>query len=125
MMSTVQRERATGQSAPFWLFENQQQVENTATGESIVYLLSGYPTLGNMIDYLSTDCWDLCTLNCYTGVTDPEAGLRMREPNVLTWSQNLSALGTIARQVIPGLRELTPSEQSGLSQYRKRLFRKL
>lgn len=125
MIQTVEGQRATGQSAPLWLCESLRQAETRSTGETVVFLLNGYPTLGNMLDYLSTDSWDCCTLNYYTDVTDPEAGLRVREPNVFVWSQNLSNFNMAARRVIPGLRELTPSEQNGLRQYRKRLFRKI
>lgn len=124
-MHTVERQRVTGQSAPVWLYESLVQPETKSTGESVVFVLSGDPGLRNVLDCLPTDSWDCCTLNYYTGVTDPEAGLRVRETNVFVWSQNLSGLNMAARKVIPGLRELTPSEQNRLRQYRKRLFRKI
>jgi|SRR5690242_7886670 len=125
MMQTVEKQRVTGQSAPLWLYESLRQPETKSTGETVVFVLSGYPSLGNILDCLATDSWDCCTLNYYTGLTDPEARLRVQEPNIAVWSQNLSSLNMAAQRVIPGLRELTASEQHGLRQYRKRIFRKI
>jgi hypothetical protein len=125
MIHTVLRERATGQSAPMWFGDKMELAEKGLTGEAVLIVLNSDPFLGNALGFYPSDPLEQLTVTYYTGMTDPDANFRVRDSHLLAWSQNLSNLGTVARMVIPGLRELTQPEQDGLRQYRKRLFRKV
>jgi hypothetical protein len=57
-------------------------------------------------------------------VTDPQAGLRLKEPQLLNWSRNLHGLNTVAGMIIPGLREITEPEQRNLRNIYRKLYRK-
>ena len=125
MTQTVLREPATGQSAPTWFNDKLQSPENSLATESIWIILNSHPFLGSAFGHCPSDPLEHFTVAYNTDVTDPDANFRVLGSHLFAWSQNLANLGTVARLVIPGLRELTPSEQDGLRQYRKKLFRKV
>jgi hypothetical protein len=125
MIQTVLREPGTGQSAPIWLNDKLQSPENSLATESVWIIVNSYSFLANTFGYSPSDPREHLTVAYSTDVTDPDANFRVLDSHISAWSQNLANLGTVARLVIPGLRELRPSEQDGLRQYRKRLFRKV
>jgi hypothetical protein len=57
-------------------------------------------------------------------VTDPEAGFRLKEPQLLSWVRNRHALNTVAGMIIPGIRELTEPEQRNLRNIYSKLYRR-
>ena len=123
MIQMVQSEPATGQSAPMWFSDKIRLAETRPTGETVLVVLNDYSILGESFSCLPSYPLDhFSVVNCI-GVTDADANLRVHSSQLAGWSQNLLNLGTVARMVIPGLRDLTPSEQDGLREYRKRLFR--
>jgi hypothetical protein len=103
---------ATGQSFECWLNE-----ELSATGTDgvslfeLTYMQAGFHGLPSLIAHRHE-------------VTDPGAGLRLKEPELLSWFKNLHELSAVGGMIIPGIRELTPPEQSNLRSIYRKLYRK-
>jgi hypothetical protein len=103
---------ATGQSFECWLNE-----ELAATGTGGVSLFE--------LTYLQADFHTLPSLMARRlEVTDPQAGLRTRASELLEWTKNLHDLNAVGAMVIPGIREMSASEQSNLRGVYRKLFRK-
>lgn len=74
---------------------------------------------------VSEEANSLASLIAYRhGITDPDAGFRLREPEMLNWTRNLHDLSVVSRMILPGIRELTEPEQRNLRGIYKKLYRK-
>lgn len=73
----------------------------------------------------SVDLDSLASLVAYRRcITDPEAGFRLREPELLNWTKNLHDLNAVTGVILPGIRELTEPEQRNLRGVYQKLYRK-
>jgi hypothetical protein len=108
-------ERPTGESLHAWL---NQELSTCRTGESksvnVVYHTPSKFQLGSPLDLLIVG----------VAATDPGASNRGRPTFFADWTLNLSELNTVAREIIPGLRDLTSPERNNLRQYYRKLCRK-
>jgi hypothetical protein len=108
-------ERPTGESLQMWL---NQELSACRTGESKPVNVV-YHTSSNFQDASPPDL-----LTFGLAPTDPGASDRVREPFFADWARNLSQLNAVAREIIPGLRNLTTSERNNLRQHYRTLCRK-
>ena len=103
---------ATGQSFECWLNE---ELSATGTGGvslfELTYFQAGFHGLPSLIAHRHE-------------VTDPAAGFRFKEPELLGWTKNLHELNAVGGMIIPGIRELSASEQSNLRGIYRKLYRK-
>jgi hypothetical protein len=105
---------ATGQSFECWLTEG---LSTSGTGGLSLFTVA----------YLQADSEDLNGLPlliAHRNVTDPQAGLRTRTSELFDWTKNLYELNAVGAMVIPGIREMSASEQSNLRGVYRKLFRK-
>lgn len=106
---------ATGQSFECWLNE-----ELSARGTGSVSLFK--------LTYWQTDSNDQQSLPSLIArrhnVTDPEAGFRFKQGELLSWTKDLHSLNTVAGMIFPGIRELTEPEQRNLRNVYRKLYRK-
>jgi len=115
MQLAVKAEPATGQSFQGWL---SQELSASGTGGVSLFTLT----------YLNASSHDpeglpsLLARRC--GITDPEASLRLQEPQLLNWARNLHGLSAVAGMIIPGIRDLTEPEQRSLRHVYRKLYRK-
>jgi hypothetical protein len=111
----VRAEPATGQSFDCWL---REELSTCGTGDTSLFRLT----------YLNTTIVDAEALPSVIArrldITDPQAGFRVKEPQMLDWSKNLHELNTVAGMIIPGLREITEPEQRNLRHIYRKLYRK-
>lgn len=106
----VSSQPATGQSFQCWL-----NAELSACGTGITFPFK--------LKY-SIDPDDLPAVTYWCDVTDPEAGSRLKQSELLNWTKNLHALNVVAGIIIPGIRELTEPEQHNLRNIYRKLYRK-
>lgn len=107
----VRAEPATGQSFDCWLNE---ELSACGTGGTSLFKLT-YLNASESLPSLIAQQYN---------ITDPEAGFRLREPQLLNWARNLHGLNTVAGMMIPGIRELTGAEQRNLRNIYQKLYRK-
>lgn len=107
----VRAEPATGQSFDCWLTE---ELSTCGTGCTSLFTLT----------YLNANEGLPSVIARHYNVTDPHAGFRAREPELLNWARNLQELNTVAGMIIPGIRELTGAEQRNLRGIYQKLYRK-
>lgn len=108
-------EKPTGESLQAWL---NQELSGRRTGESksvnVVYHTSSQFQVAGSREPL-----------IFGSVpTDPGASNRVPETFFVDWTRNLSQLNAVAKEIIPGLRDLTTSERNNLRQYYRKLCRK-
>jgi hypothetical protein len=106
---------ATGQSFKCWLTE---ELATSGTGG-----MSRFTLMCPRRDSAEPDSLQLL-IACRHGITDPEAGFRLAKPEMLNWTKNLQSLNIVAGVILPGIRELTESEQSNLRGVYRKLYRK-
>ena len=109
------QEKPTGQSLQAWLY---QEFSARRTGES---------KLVNVVYHTSSQFQVTCSpeLLIFGSVpTDPGASNRVAETFFVDWTRNLSQLNAVAKEMIPGLRDLTTSERNNLRRYYQKLCRK-
>jgi len=112
---TVRTEPATGQSFECWLGEG---LSAYGTGAALQFTITYYPSV--------VEPSRLPSLIAHGyGITDPEAGFRLKEGELLDWTKNLHALNTVASVIFPGIRELTEPEQRNLRSIYRKLYRKV
>ena len=116
MQLPVRAEPATGQSFECWLSEELSACGTGGTGGRSLFTLTYLnASMGN----------DLPSLIAHRhSVTDPEAGFRLKEPQLLDWVRNLHGLNAVAGMIIPGIRELTAPEQRNLRTIYSKLYRR-
>src|SRR6266404_5584550 len=115
MQLAVKAEPATGQSFQGWLSE---ELSACGTGGASLFTL----TYSNASSDDPEGLPSLIARRC--GITDPEAGFRLQEPQLLNWVSNLRGLSAVAGMIIPGIRELTEPEQRNLRRVYWKLYRK-
>lgn len=110
----VRTEPATGQSFECWLNE---EASFSGTGMSLFILTYSQAA--------SSESNRLPSLIAHRhGITDPGAGFRLREPELLNWTKNLHGLNAVATMILPGIRQLTEPEQRNLRGIYRKLYRK-
>ena len=112
---SVRAQPATGQSFECWLNE-----ELSATGTGGVALFTLTYSQANPGDPQSLPSLIAHRQN----VTDPDAGLRFRQRELLTWMKDFRSLNRVAAMMFPGIRELTEPEQRSLRSFYRKLYRK-
>jgi hypothetical protein len=105
---------ATGTPSSVWL-RDQIAKSRESTGEGLPARLIW---LGSQVGLLSS------AMDLSETTTDPRASDRSRELDGAEGVRNLSNLASAARLIIPGLRAMTPNEQSSLRRYYKGIYRK-
>ena len=112
---TVGTQPATGQSIECWLNE-----ELSASGTGAVSLFK--------LKYFHADSNDPQSLPSLIAqrqnLTDPEAGFRFKQGELLSWTKDFHSLSTVAAMIFPGIRELTEPEQRNLRSIYRKLYRK-
>jgi hypothetical protein len=112
---TVRAEPATGQSFECWLNEG---LSTSGTGCLSRYTLTYQASISEWNEVPSL-------IAHRHGITDPEAGIRLKESELLSWTKNLHGLNTVAGMIFPGIRELTEPEQRNLRNIYRKLYRKV
>lgn len=119
MMAThlaVRAEPATGQSFECWL---KEELSTSGTGSMSLFTLT----------YSQADLSESNSLPSLValrhGMTDPGAGFRLRQPELLNWTKNLHGLNAVAGMILPGIRQLTEPEQRNLRAVYRKLYRKV
>jgi hypothetical protein len=111
----VRPEPATGQSFECWL--NEQLSASGTGGLSFFKLTYRSPA------WAEPDVLPFLIAHSQT-ITDPGAGSRMKDAELLNWTRNVHSLTAAVKIIVPGIRELTEPEQRNLRGIYRKLYRK-